>query len=140
MNKMALGGIGLLLLTPPLQAQMGIQEGLWAFDVSYDFVGIPQHFPTYRIRQCISAEAPVPRISRPEQQCREKLQGRFGRTFTWQVDCSNEWEIVQGMGRIHYLVDSAQGDVHIQVSNPYNPPQPIIYRIRGEWLGKCEKK
>ncbi len=139
MNKALLGGIGLMLLTPPLQAEMGFQEGLWEFDVRYDFIGIPQHFPSYKIRQCMRADAPIPTISRPEQQCREKLQGQFGRTYTWQVDCSNDWEIVQGMGRIHYLGDHAQGDVHIQVSNPYNPPQPILYRLRGERLGRCKE-
>lgn len=139
MRNIALGGIVFLLLSSPLRAEMVLREGLWAFDVHYDLIGIPQHFPSYRVKQCISADAPIPKISHPEQQCKERLQGRFGHMYTWQVDCSNEWEIVQGMGRIHYLGDHALGDVHIQVSNPFNPPQPILYRIHGEWLGKCDK-
>jgi hypothetical protein len=129
----------LLLSTTALQAEMRFQEGLWEFDVRYDFIGIPQHFPSYKVRQCMTADAPIPTISRPGQNCTDHLQGQFGRTYTWQVNCSTEWEMVQGMGRIHYLGDRAQGDVHVQVLNPYNPPQPIVFRLRGERLGECEQ-
>jgi hypothetical protein len=141
MNKAYAGGIAalLLFLALPAQAQMSIEEGLWEFDVRYDFIGIPQHFPSYKVKHCVSADSPIPKIARPGQNCTDSLQGRFGRTFTWQVNCSTEWEIVQGMGRIHYLGDHAQGDVHVQVSNPFNPPQPILFRIRGERLGDCEE-
>jgi len=129
----------LLLLVQPLQAEMFFQEGLWEFDISYDFIGVPQHFPSYKVRQCMTAEAPMPSISRPGQICRDRLQGEFGRTYTWEVNCSTDWEIVQGMGRIHYLGDRAQGDVHVQVSNPYNPPQPIVFHLRGARMGVCEE-
>lgn len=135
-NLLGVAGLFLLLVSP-LRAEMNMEEGLWEFDVRYDFIGIPQHFPGYTVRQCISTDTPYPSISRPSQECDEFLQGRFGRTFTWQVNCSTEWEIVQGMGRIHYLGELAQGDVHIQVSNPFNPPQPILFRLRGERLGPC---
>lgn len=141
MNKRYFPGLAMLLMSlgQPLQAEMAFEAGLWEFDISYNFIGIPQHFPSYKQKQCLTAEVPMPSISRPGQDCREILQGRFGRTFTWQVDCSTEWEIVQGMGRIHYLGDRAQGDVHVQASNPFNPPQPIVFRLSGERLGKCEQ-
>lgn len=141
MKALVIRGVGFLLLcvSLPLQAQMSIQKGLWEFDIEYDFIGVPQHFPSYKIRKCVTAADPAPTISRPGQSCNEVLQGRFGRTFTWQVNCSSEWEIVQGMGRIHYIGERARGDVHVQASNPFNPPQPIVFRIRGERLGVCEE-
>jgi hypothetical protein len=127
----------LLWFAQAVQAEMSINEGLWEFDIRYDFIGIPQHFPEYAKKQCISTAAPVPTISRPGQECGDRLQGRFGQTFTWQVDCTTEWEMVQGMGRSHYLGNQAIGDVHLQVLNPFNPPQPMLFRLRGRRLGDC---
>lgn len=133
-------GLTLLMLwgASSAQAEMRFTEGLWEFAIRYDFIGIPQHFPAYVTRQCVTNADPIPTISRSGQECNDSLQGRFGRTITWQVNCSTEWEMVHGMGRIHYLGDQAIGDVHLQVVNPYNPPQPMLFRIRGNRLGDCE--
>lgn len=140
MDKRYIAGLGLLFLFTnlPLSAETTFQEGMWEFEISYDFIGVPQHFPSYKVRQCISESAPVPGISREGQNCTEKLQGKFGKLYTWEVNCSNEWEIVQGMGRIKYTGETAQGDVHLQVSNPYNPPQPIVFHLDGKRLGSCD--
>jgi len=140
MKKRYFSGLGLLLLFVclPLQAEMTVQEGMWEFDIRYDFIGVPQHFPSYKVRQCISNNAPMPSISREGQNCTDKLQGQFGRVYTWEVNCSNEWEIVQGMGRIQYVGEKAQGDVHVQVSNPYNPPQPMVFHLNGQRIGQCD--
>lgn len=137
------GGIGgllaiLLCLGTSVEADEALNEGLWEFDIHYNFIGVPQHFPGYVNRQCINVATPMPTISRPGQECNDSLQGRFGRTITWQVDCSTEWEIVNGMGRIHYMEEQAIGDVHLQVINPYNVPQPMLFRIRGKRLGDCK--
>lgn len=140
MNKGIRGSLLAILLcqTFSAQAQMAFNQGLWEFDIHYDFIGVPQSFPGFVTRQCITEAAPIPSISRPGQECTESLQGRFGRTFTWQLNCSTEWEMVHGMGRVHYMGDRATGDVHLQVVNPYNPPQPMLFSIRGKRLGDCE--
>lgn len=130
----------LLLLAQPSAAEMDREDGLWEFAIHYEFIGIPQHFPAYDKRQCISRAAPVPAISRPGQECSDTVQGRFvGGTITWALDCSTEWEMVQGMGRIHYAGDTADGDVHLQVVNPFNPPQPMVFHIQGKRIGDCVK-
>jgi hypothetical protein len=132
---------GLLLVLASqscLAEKMEIETGLWEFAIRYEFIGVPQHFPEYVKKQCISAAAPVPAISRPGQECKDTLQGRFGQnTLTWELDCSTDWEMVHGMGRIHYDGAKASGDVHLQVLNPYNPPQPMVFRIKGKRLGNC---
>jgi len=138
---MKTGAIITLLAFFPLlvQAQSELQEGKWTFTINYDFIGVPQHFPQYTKTQCITREHPLPEISRPGHECNRQLQGRFGRTYTWQLNCSTDWEMVQGLGRVHYWGDVAQGDVHLQVINPFNPPQPMIFRIKGKRLGECDR-
>lgn len=112
--------------------------GKWEFAIEYDLIGIPQTFPGYTVTECISERNPFPEISRPGHECQMQMRGRFGRTYTWMVNCSTDWEVVQGTGRIHYLRDTARGDVHLQILNPHNPPQHMVFRIRGEHRGECE--
>lgn len=129
----------LLAEMTPAVAGDQFRAGEWEFSVQYDLIGVPQRFPSYTVRQCLSEEKPYPEISRSGSGCVNKLQGHFGRTITWTLDCSTEWEMVQGMGRIHYWMDSAIGDVHLQVLNPHNPPQPMQYHMEGKYLGECPK-
>lgn len=139
MYKGGIAGLLLALLcaTAGARDEAGVIEGLWQFNVRYDFIGVPQHFPEYQVTQCITDAVPIPAISRTGQECHDRLQGRFGRTFTWQLDCSTEWEMVQGMGRIHYTREEAASDVYLQVLNPYNPPQPMVFHLHGKRLGEC---
>lgn len=113
--------------------------GSWEFDVEYDLAGAPQPFPGYTVKQCIDNATPFPSISRPGNECQMQMQGRFGRTYTWMLNCSSDWEMVQGMGRIHYLQNTARGDVHLQIINPHNPPQSMVFHLKGRRLGPCEK-
>lgn len=115
------------------------EAGLWRFDIRYDFVGIPQTFPAYQKTQCLTADNLIPDISRPGQECKLESQRTFGRVHSWQVDCSTEWETAQGMGRITYTNGKAKGDVHIQILNPYNPPEFMVFYVEGKRLGDCKK-
>ncbi len=128
----------LSVMSSTVHADTEVIDGLWEFSIRYELIGMPQKLPEYVSKQCITESAPVPSISREGQECAERMQGRFGHTFTWQVDCSTEWEMVQGMGRIHYAGKEASGDVHLQVVNPYNPPQPMVFHLNGKRLGACE--
>lgn len=119
------------------QAETDVTEGLWQFTIRYDFIGVPQHFPEYVVTQCITDESPVPAISRVGQECIDSVQGRFGSTITWQLDCSTEWEMVQGMGRVRYAAEEAGGEVFLQVVNPYNQPQPMVFHLSGKRLDDC---
>lgn len=130
---------GLLLQSGSAMAErQPIQYGNWSFDVEYDLIGIHQEFPGYTINQCIDSNMPYPNISRPGNECGMTMQGRFGRTVTWMVNCSTDWEMVQGMGRMHYHRDRAQGNIHMQILNPHNTPQSMVFRIRGHYLGPCD--
>ncbi len=113
-------------------------HGNWEFEVSYDLIGIPQTFPGYTVKQCLDTTTPFPNISRPGNNCQTQLQGRFGRTYTWMLNCSDDWEMVQGMGRIHYRQGEAHGDVHLQILNPHNTPQLMKFRIKGKRTGPCD--
>lgn len=128
---------GLVVSSVSAEEEM-MQPGQWEFEVWYNFVGVPQRFPSYTQVQCISEGEPIPDISRAGHECRQQLEGEFGRTYTWQLNCSTDWEMVHGMGRIHYWGERARGDVHLQVINPYNPPQPMVFHIKGQRLGECQ--
>jgi hypothetical protein len=132
-------GLLLLLGASGATARQAMEPGSWAFDIEYDLIGIPQTFPGYTVTQCIDDTTPYPSISRPGHECQMQTQGHFGRTYTWLVNCSSDWEMVQGAGRIHYYQETARGDVHLQILNPHNPPQPMLFRIKGRHLGPCDK-
>jgi hypothetical protein len=122
-----------------LAERPAMAPGSWEFAVDYDLIGIPQTFPGYTIKQCLDETTPFPSISRPGNECQMQMQGRFGHTYTWMLNCSSDWEMVQGMGRIHYQRDTARGDVHLQIINPQNPPQAMVFHLKGRRLGPCEK-
>lgn len=132
----ALGLGGLLMAALPLQA---VEPGLWRFDIRYDFVGIPQTFPTYQTTQCLTPQSPIPDISRPGHECSTQLRGTFGQIQTWQIDCSTEWESAQGMGRVTFDGEKAHGDVHIQVLSPTSLPEFMVFYLEGQRLGDCKK-
>ena len=134
-----LPGIMILLSNSASGEWPALQTGVWEFDVDYDLIGIPQTFPHYTITECISDEHPYPTISRPGDECQSLPQGQFGQTYTWSMNCSTNWETVQGMGRMHYFRNRAHGDVHLQIFNPQNPPQMMVFRLEGKYTGRqCE--
>jgi hypothetical protein len=122
-----------------LAERQDMVPGNWEFTIDYDLIGVPQTFPSYTVRQCLDKNTPYPSISRPGNECETQMQGHFGHTYTWMLNCSTDWEMVQGVGRMHYLRDTAHGDVHLQILNPHNPPQPMVFHIKGHYLGPCEK-
>ena len=127
------------LFSASVQAQAeSFTPGSWEFEVTYDLISVPQTFPSYSVSQCLDEATPFPNIPRPGNPCQTQLQGHFGRTYTWTLNCSDDWEMVQGMGRIHYKNEQAQGDVHLQILNPHNSPQLMEFRIKGKRTGACD--
>ncbi len=116
-----------------------IRSGEWEFSIEYRLAGVPQEFPGYTHTQCITPRDPIPRISRPGHECNAALQGVFGRSANWLLNCSTTWEMVQGMGRIHYWDNEAEGNIHLQIMGPQNPPQNMHYNIEGRYLGPCKE-
>lgn len=111
----------------------------WLFDVRYSIAGILQTIPAHLQNQCLPVAAPVPDISRPGYECKPRKSSWFGKTLVWQVDCSNEWESIQGTGRVLFDNDKAAGDVHLQIINPNSPPEYVVLDILGKPLGACKE-
>lgn len=117
-----------------------IHEGLWEFTISYHMPGtMLRQTESYTDTRCISRNDPMPRIERSGQECTSVLQDHFGRSVSWQVNCSSQWEMVHGMGRMHYIDNTARGNVFMQIMGPIAPPQPMVFEINGRRLGDCEK-
>ena len=135
-RQLSLAGSAILILLS--SGAQALTPGNWEFNVRYDLIGIPQSFPGYTTQQCIDNSNPFPSINRPGNECKMHLQGQFGNTYTWVLNCSDDWEIVQGMGRIHYDDGKARGDVHLQILNPHNPPQMMEFEIKGQHTGACK--
>ena len=125
----------------PLQGQavtpFTLEQGQWEFEISYNLIGVPQTFPIYSLSQCLDNTTPFPSIDRPGNECEAQLQGHFGNTYTWTLNCSDDWEMVQGMGRIRFMGEEAHGDVHLQILNPHNPPQMMEFTFKGHSTGRC---
>lgn len=132
--------LSMTLLSPMLgmaSPQSEFEHSQWEFEISYSLIGVPQTFPIYKLSQCIDSSSPFPSINRPGNECKAQLQGEFGNTYTWSLDCSDDWEMVQGMGRIHFMGGEAHGDVHLQILNPHNPPQIMEFLFKGKAIGGC---
>lgn len=115
-----------------------LREGRWDFAFSYQMVGMEQFFLPYATSQCVSREDPLPRLDRGHQ-CDPSLHSHRGHQVTWLVDCSSEWEIVRGMGRVSYDDDRARGNVYVQILDPGNDsPQTMIFSVIGRYAGPCE--
>ena len=132
--------LALLALEVMSASAFAMETQEWLFDISYDIPGVAQTFPPYRRDQCLTAAAPVPDVSNPGQHCTTLLHGRFGNTLTWQIDCSSEWEIVQGAGRVTFNGESAGGNVQFQILSPFNAPQYMVFHIEGKPGGSCGQR
>lgn len=130
--------IGTALVALMMGASAYAMEGQeWNFNVRYDIAGITQTLPAYHRQQCLTEATPVPDISLPGQQCKTHVHGRFGNTLTWRVDCSSDWEIVQGVGRITFDGGRAGGDIHVQILSPSDVPQNMVFHIEGRTVNSC---
>ncbi len=140
LRRSLLLALPLCALVPTTQAaedEAGAVKGAWRFNIEYELVGLPQKFPAYQFEQCLDSGPPIPNINRPGNECKVELQGIFDTLHTWTLDCSDDWEMVQGMGRINYTGSGARGEVYLQILNPHNPPQIMSYTINGTHLGRC---
>lgn len=124
----------LLVTTPPGYA---LQPQQWVFATRYEMDGVAQPLAAVRSEYCLSDAAPIPDIALPGQECSSHLHGRFGDTLTWQLDCSSDWEIVQGAGRLTFKEDIAQGELHLQILSPVDTPQQMVLRLEGRAAGRC---
>lgn len=130
------GAIALLVSgNPPLAAE----STQWLFDIRYTVTGISQILSAQQQNQCLSTATPMPDISRPGYECKSSRHIWFGKTLIWQVDCSNEWESIQGTGRVSFDKEGAAGDIYLQIINPTNPPEYMVLDIQGKPLGACKK-
>jgi len=112
----------------------------WLFDLSYSVAGIALTVPVHTKEQCSADAVPIPDISRPGYQCTSRRQQWFdNKTLVWQLDCSNDWESIQGTGRVNFDGDKAAGDIHLQIINPVSPPEYMAVAFQGRPLGECKK-
>lgn len=109
----------------------------WLFNIRYDISGISESFPAYHRAQCLTDSTPMPDITTSGQQCTTRIHGRHGNTLTWMIDCSSEWEVVQGVGNITFNAGKAGGDVHMQILSPSGAPQYMVFHIEGRAGGSC---
>lgn len=114
-----------------------ISEGLWEFTIRYDVMGVPYRSAPYMDTRCITDADPIPRIERPGHECTATADDHLGRIVSWAINCSSDGEMVQGMGRMSYRRDRADGNVFMQALGPNAAPQPVVFTISGRRLGNC---
>ncbi len=113
-------------------------DGLWEHEIRYELSGTPQVFPTYVRTHCVSAQHPIPNISRPGHECTVSPKSWDGQKIVWSLDCSTDTEIVQGMGTADYAGDQLEGNVYLQILSATNPYQSMVFTITGKRVGPCE--
>lgn len=143
--KMAASLIGAVLLLGGATARCAekdtIHAGQWDYSIEYHITGIPQSFPAYQLSSCLDEEKPIPTITRMGQECSVSHSSRFGNTVSWALDCSSEWEIVQGVGRIHFFPDDTfHGNINLQITGSTFPPRMMMMRLDGKRVGECVKE
>ncbi len=111
----------------------------WLFDLSYSVAGIASTVPIHTKDQCAADALPIPDISRPGYQCKSRARSWFDKTLVWQIDCSNDWESIQGTGRVSFDDNKAEGDIHLQIINPVSPPEYMAVAFKGKTSGVCKK-
>ena len=111
----------------------------WLFDIRYNISGITESFPAYHRAQCLTDSTPMPDIATSGQQCTTRIHGRHGNTLTWMIDCSSEWEVVQGVGSVTFDAGKAGGDVHMQILSTSGAPQYMVFHIEGRAGGSCDR-
>ena len=127
------------MLASEAQARMDIHEGLWEFSVGYQLPGAYQNYPQYTIRQCMTADDPIPRFTLQNQDCQSTLYRNINGSVTWQMTCTNDTEMVQGMGHVSYWEDEFYGTVNLQIMGPYHVhQQPMYYTLYGQYVGPCK--
>lgn len=131
-------GSVLLALLGIASSSYAMDPAEWSFDIRYNIGGVAQPLAAYHHEQCLTEAAPVPDIAKPGQSCSTHLHSRFGNTLTWQIDCSSDWEIVQGVGRLSFEDGHAGGTVHLQILSPVNAPQQMVLNIEGRAAGRCD--
>jgi len=136
-RKLVRGSL-LLALVGIASSSYAMDPAAWSFDIRYNIGGVAQPLAAYHHEQCLTEASPVPDIAKPGQSCTTRLHSRFGNTLTWQIDCSSDWEIVQGVGRISFEDGHAGGKVHLQILSPVNAPQQMVLNIEGRAAGRCD--
>ncbi len=139
-----LGALLLVQSLTPLHAEVEAFEsgpfeaGLWEVSVSYELIGVEhQKFHPYTLQKCLTESDPVPPIGREGHDCRSTPEGFVGERFNWLLDCSNDWELIHGLGRAYFSGESLEGNVWMQVLSSNNPPQPMIFTFTGKRIGDC---
>lgn len=114
------------------------EEGLWQFEIDYQIVGAPR-LPgqRYASNRCLTRDDPYPRIEREGQECRLSRQPPVGRSLSWSVNCSSDWEMVNGQGRMHYVRDHGSGDIRMQIHGQASPPYEMVFHLRARRIGAC---
>lgn len=132
--------VALLALSVMNTSAFASESREWLFDIRYDIAGITETYPVYHHAQCLTDAVPMPDIANSGQHCSSRMHGRFGNTLTWQIDCSSEWEMVQGVGRVTFDKGNAGGIVHVQILSPFNGPQYMVFHIEGKAGGSCGQR
>ncbi len=113
------------------------EEGLWEFEVRYEVTGDPARFAPYTTTRCLSRDEPFPRIEREGQECKLHRQPALGRSVSWIVNCSSDWEMVHGQGRMTYVRDHGNGSLYVQILGPSSSPYNMVFHLRGQRVGEC---
>lgn len=119
--------------------RVDIREGEWEFSVEYRLTDFRQEYPQYTMSQCISADDPIPRFTLENQECGYDLHRNVHGNVSWQMTCSNDQEMVQGMGRVNFWDDEFYGTVNLQIMGPTQfRHQRMFYTLYGQYKGPCK--
>ncbi len=133
--------LGLILLffsttTALLGEQLDIKSGEWEIRVKTEMAGMPFPMPSTTVKQCLTADDPVPNPKSENQECTYTELDISGNTAKWKIECKmDDGQTMQGEGEVTYKGTTMNGTQKISgveditIESTYN----------GKWIGPCKE-
>lgn len=117
---------------------MNIQEGKWEFTVEQEISGMPMKMPSVKFTKCVTSETSMIPVE-VENDCKIIAHKVSGNTVTYSVVCRDADGEMQIKGKATYKGDTMEAESKITMKDEDEDMQ-ITSRIKGKYIGKCDKK
>lgn len=128
---------------PTVSAQpSGFEEGEWEIRVKMKIEGAPFALPEQTIKQCITIDQMVPRLSAPgmeeeDGECSVIRQDVSGKKVTFEYECKMEEGVTRITGEMIYSGEGLEGWTQVEGRGGDMDGVNMSYELRGKRLGPC---
>jgi len=123
-----------------LAEKMDLKPGEWEIHVKMEIPGMPFPMPPTTVKQCLTADEPVPNPKSDNQDCTTKEMKISGNTAKWKIECRMEGgQTMQGDGEVTFSGTTMSGTQTISGPGP-GGESTIETTYSGKWIGPCKEE